>query len=62
MVRWRFKTEAKIMKQDSSLRKRVYPNKVHEMNSQEKISRRKVILDLWNPQTPFEPMNFPFLL
>jgi len=50
------------MKQDSSLRKRVYPNKVNEMNSQEKISRRKVILNLWNPQTPFAPMNFSFLL
>jgi len=46
MISWCSENKTKILKRDSSLRKRVYPNKVHETTSQKKRGRRKVILSL----------------
>jgi hypothetical protein len=46
MIWWCSKTKTKILKRDSSLRKRVYPNEVYETTSQKKSGRRKVILSL----------------
>jgi len=43
--KWWF-DDANIMRRDSSLKKKIYPNKVYEKTSQKKKDWRKVILSL----------------